>query len=213
MDTEIKKQLIKSADNIKHKIREIKNNEDAANLKFRKAFKPITDNLETIIKSTSKDNPVLNVSIDMSNRDIDADRYSSLNYEDFSKNALTDSNESSTFYDSTEDDNINDTMEKDEVMEIYDNNDINIPFGVRRENKNFMIGNSKVSFSSTSNASQTSKSFSVSIATSNAELTVLSNASTYAGHSSDNYAVLAHSTDKRFLSLPLAQDRETQLAQ
>ncbi|KAL4704926.1 hypothetical protein ACJJTC_009284 [Scirpophaga incertulas] len=163
MDTEIKKQLIKSADNIKHKIREIKNNEDAANLKFRKAFKPITDNLETIIKSTSKDNPVLNVSIDMSNRDIDADRYSSLNYEDFSKNALTDSNESSTFYDSTEDDNINDTMEKDEVMEIYDNNDINIPFGVRRENKNFMIGNSKVSFSSTSNASQTSKSFSVSI--------------------------------------------------
>lgn len=67
MDVEIKTQLIKSVDSIKNKIKKIKNEEDAANLKFKRIFKPLTDNLVTLIKAgDDKDKQILNVSIDMS---------------------------------------------------------------------------------------------------------------------------------------------------
>lgn len=180
MDTEIKKQLIKSVNNIKGKIKEIQSEEDTANLKFKKVFKPITDNLETIIKANGKDKPTLNVSIDMSSRDKMEDRNSSLDYENFSKNVQVDSNESSEYYDYTDGDDkspyksLNDTLmslEKEEVIDIYNNSNINVPFGIRSENKNLMIGKSKVSFSSTSNASQTNKHYVVTIDDRRYELT------------------------------------------
>lgn len=181
MDTEIKEQLVKSVDNIKNKIKEIQSEEDAASLKFKKVFKPITDNLETMIKAHDKNTPTLNVSIDMNNRDIGDDLNSSLDYEEFSKNVHTDS--SSEYYDYTNDEgekevgipnkNLDDTLaslKKDEIIDIYGNY-INVPFGIRSENKKMMIGNAKVSFSTTSNASRAIKSYVISIGNRHYELT------------------------------------------
>ncbi|KAL4702266.1 hypothetical protein ACJJTC_002861 [Scirpophaga incertulas] len=178
MNKEIKKQLIKSVDSIKNKLKEIQSEEDAANLKFKKVFKPITDNLETMISGSDKDKATLNVSIDMSNRQIEDDRDSSLDYKDIGKNAQTYANEISEYYDDTDDDRnpynkINDTLkslDKDDIVEIYNNNNINVPFGVRSENKNLMIGNSKVTFSSTSDTSQ-NRNYIVSIGDRHYELT------------------------------------------
>ncbi|CAG9791452.1 unnamed protein product [Diatraea saccharalis] len=182
MDVDIKEQLIKSVDNIKNKIREIQSAEEAATLKYKKVFKPITDNLETMIKSNDRNKPTLNVSIDMSNHDIDENLNSSLDYEDFSKNAQADSNASSEYYDYADDEvtkkagspykKLNDTLAslKDEKMEFYGNY-INVPFGIRSENKEMMIGNSKISLSSSSNASQTNKKYVLSIGDRNYELT------------------------------------------
>lgn len=54
-------------DTIKNKIKKIKNEEDATNLKFKKIFKPVTDNLETLIKGNdNEDTKTINVSIDLS---------------------------------------------------------------------------------------------------------------------------------------------------
>lgn len=178
METEIKKQLIKSVDNIKNKIKIIQNEEDDANLKFKKVFKPITDNLETMINGNEKEKPTLNVSIDMSKNDTNNDHNFCSNYEDFTKNILMDSNDNSQYYDFTDEDrspnqNINDTLmslDKEELMDIYDNN-LNVPFGIRCENKNLMMGNSKVTFSSTSNTSTSDKNYLVTIGDKRYELT------------------------------------------
>ncbi|CAG9790375.1 unnamed protein product [Diatraea saccharalis] len=163
MDTEIKKQLIQSVDNIKNKIKIMQSEEDAANLKFKKVFKPVTDNLETMIKGNDSNKPTLNVSIDMSKHETIDDQDFSLDYEKFCKNAQRGSSESSDNYDFTcEEKNVNDTPSslQKEVTDMYDKN-INVPFGIRSENKNLMKGNSKVSFSLSDDASNSNNIVSI----------------------------------------------------
>lgn len=173
MDVEIKTQLIKSVDNIKNKIKKIKNEEDAANLKFKRIFKPLTDNFDTLMKtSEDKDKPILNMSIDMSkNEDAEKD---SINTEKYNMNtenlSKLDSSNSSDYYDYSDEEkstsqNINNTLQslkKEDVIDIYDS-DINIPFGLRRENKGLMMGNSKVSFSVASDSTKSEKNYILTI--------------------------------------------------
>lgn len=171
METEIKEQLIKSVNNIKNKIKQIQNEEDIANLKFKKVFKPITDNLRTIIKSNDKDKPALNVSIDMSTtKSTEEDFNLSSDYDDFSKNIDADSSGKSEYFEYANDSksprkDLDDTLRslnKEEIINIYDSN-INVPFGIRTQNKKLMMGNCEVSISARGNASNSNKLYVIRI--------------------------------------------------
>lgn len=179
MEAEIKKQLIKSVDSIKNKIKMIQNEEDEANLKFKKVFKPITDNLQTIINPNDKDKPSLNVSIDMRNKDHEADISSCLNNERY-KDVGANSNESSEYYDYTDNDDDRSPFKREhnklisnemnELINTY-NTTMNVPFGIRRKNDKFMMGNSEVKFTCINNASNSDKNYVVDIGNRHYELT------------------------------------------
>lgn len=54
------------------------------------------------------------------------------------------------------------SLKKEDVLDIYDN-DINVPFGIRKENKDLLIGNSKVSFSLINDSQNSDKKYVVTI--------------------------------------------------
>lgn len=205
MDSKIKEQLIEAVDNIKNKMKIIKNEEDAANLKFKKVFKPITENLETLIKTNDKCLPAINLSLDLPKNNTMDDLDESLNYRnfmnsmksdsdqssiyntnisqhntkeepdapldcyrDFMKSIKSDSDKDSEYYDVSDDTKINKknntlmSLNKEDVIDIY-SDDINVPFGIRKENMNLMMGNSKVSFSYTCDPKNNVKNYMVSI--------------------------------------------------
>lgn len=165
MDQTIKEQLIKSVSNIKNKIKTIEREENAANLKFKKVFKPITDNLESLIKGNdNKDKPAINFSIDMTNSNISNSNEDcvSSEYEDSKEMINVESDENLKYFDYNKiddkqhtfenDSNTQMTLRKEDIHDFCDNN-INVPFGIRCENQNLMMGDSKVSFSYKINAS------------------------------------------------------------
>lgn len=175
MDINIKEQLIKSIDTIKNKIKIIQNEEDTANLKLKKVFKPITDPLETLIKTSDKDKAIFDISKSESNAF--GSLSSSPDYESFQKYISTDSNADSECYKDVFTRNpfkdSNDTLislNKEGMMEIYDNN-MNVPFGIRSENKNLMMGNSKVIISLKNSASNSPKKNIVTINKKHYEMT------------------------------------------
>lgn len=165
MDYEIKTQLIKSVDSIKNKIKTIQNEEDAADLKFKKMFKPVTDNLNSLIKASDDKKQTLNVAIDMPKDDNLRNKN-----ENFEASLSSDSNNSSAYFGYSDDeknssfnfDNTLISLKKEDVLDIYDNN-INIPFGIRKEKKDLMIGDSKVSFSLINDASNANRKYVVII--------------------------------------------------
>lgn len=158
MEVNIKEQLIKSVESIKNKIKTIQNAEDADNLKFKKLFKPITDPLETLIKVYGKNRTILGTSKGDDNTMRRCS--SSVDFENFKEFIEKHSNDDSESYTCPGNDSANDTfmsLNKEDTIEIYDNN-MNVPFGIRSENKNLMMGNSKVSFSFTNNVNDSLKS-------------------------------------------------------
>lgn len=158
MEVNIKEQLIKSVDSIKNKIKTIQNAEDVDNLKFKKLFKPITDPLETLIKVNDKNRTILGTRKGDDNTMRRCS--SSIDFENFKEFIEKYSNDDSESYNCTGNDSENDTfmsLNKEDMIEIYDNN-MNVPFGIRSENKNLMMGNSKVSFSFTNNVNDSLKS-------------------------------------------------------
>lgn len=139
----------------------IKNEEDAANVKFKKVFKPITDPLSAFIKINEKDLPI-NFTQNSRNNTVE-EFNSSMEYENF-KDVInierqSSSNNDSEYYDYTDEDKsslkLNNesliSLEKDDIINMYEN--INIPFGVRSENKKLMIGDVVVRLSATTNKS------------------------------------------------------------
>lgn len=158
MEVNIKEQLIKSVDSIKNKIKTIQHAEDIDILKFKRLFKPITDPLETLIKVNDKNRTVLDTSEGDNN--IKRRCSSSIDFENFKGFIEKHTNDGSASFSCTGDDSENDTfmsLNKEDMIEIYDNN-MNVPFGIRSENKNLMMGNSKVSFSFTNNINNSLKS-------------------------------------------------------
>lgn len=176
MQVNIKEQLIKSVDSIKNKIKTIQNEEDTANLKFKQVFKPITDPLETLIKANDKNKPTLNISRDETIRRFSSSIDDAPDYESFKECIKIDSNEDSECYKDVLTrnpiKNCDDTLislNKEDMMEIYDN--MNVPFGIRSENKKLMMGNSKVSFSIENKSSNSPKTNIVTIDKRSYELT------------------------------------------
>lgn len=175
METNIKEQLINSVDNIKNKIKTIQNEEDASNFKFQKVFKPITDPLEMLIKVNGKVSPSLSVSKNMNKHDTFIDLNSSIDYENFRDLIKSDSSKHSEYYDFIDDapksEQENDdtllSLKKEDVLDIYDN--INVPFGIRSENKKLMMGNAVVQLSLSTKAKE--KQYIVTVNNNKYELT------------------------------------------
>lgn len=175
METDIKEELIKSVNNIKTKLKMIKNEEDAANLKYKKVFRPITNSLETFIKVNGKVSPVSINSKSMDNiNDTIGDLNSTTEYQNVGDKVKVDTSDESEYYDyydySDNDSNKktlnknNDSLlslEKEDVIDIYDN--INIPFGIRCENKKLKLGNSDVCISTTNKSSSGEKYYVVTV--------------------------------------------------
>lgn len=184
MEPHIKKQLIQSVNNIKRKMKMIQNEEDAADLKFKKVFKSITDPLEALVKErqikvVDKTSPTLNVSKTKNDTLWNID--SSEEYNNFQDELKAESSKSSVYHDldtldkksqddnpnkmeneqandDDDDDDLNETLlslGKEDVLNIYDN--INVPFGIRRENKKLMMGNTAVVLNVVNEASQEKK--------------------------------------------------------
>lgn len=175
METDLKKQLMKSVDNIKRKLKTIQKVEDEANLQFKKVFKPITDPLETMVKVNVKTNPNVKHEQNMNKSSMLTDLDSSIQYDHFRDIIQADSSKNSEYYDFVDDEsktlqkNKNDTLlslKKEDVLEIYDN--INVPFGIRSENKKLMMGNSIVVLSLTNSKD---KKYMLTVNNENIELT------------------------------------------
>lgn len=159
MDKDVKEQLINSVNNIKSKIRMIKNAEDEADIKYKKVFKPIIDPLSTLIKEKDSVTNASNDNMDKLN--------SSIDYENFvdSVPRQSSSYEDSEYYDYAEESpkpkDMLQSLEKDDVMNIYDN--INIPFGIHTKNDKLMIGNTTVCLSAANNDKNSDKKYVVTI--------------------------------------------------
>lgn len=181
METDIKEQLIKSVDNIKNKIKMIQNKEDAASLKFKKVFKPITEPLETLIKVNKNVSSNSNISQSSNKNSTFGELNASLQYENFKDLIKNDSNEGSEYYEyndeeENDDENsmksFNDTLSslrKEDVLDMYGN--INVPFGIRSQNNKFMMGNSLVHFSVQNNNTNNETKYIVTIQDKKYELT------------------------------------------
>lgn len=150
--------------------------EDAANLKLKKVFKPITDPLETLVQANDKKTHSLNITSIKNENDIPTDNNSSITYEDFENHLEADLSKRSEYYDldnngKNSENNMNDTLlslKKEDVLDIYDN--INIPFGIRSENNKLMMGNTVVSLSLV-NKNSKEKNYVITINNQNHELT------------------------------------------
>lgn len=142
MEAVVKKQLIKSIETIKKKAKQMREEEDDLELKRRKLFKSITDPLESIVlqKKENKNNSHHDLPDTCSPSTSDKIK----NIENDDKNYVTPKPITSTqnFEEIEEFYTPSPTPEKSN--EIYN---LNVPFGVRNENSNLMIGNTKVTFS------------------------------------------------------------------
>lgn len=143
-------ELMKSVDSIKNKIKEMKSQEHTMNLSLDKMLKPVTDPLKILVDSNSsieriknKENAALSAFEEIESDENNAS--SSINSNDYYEPKLKpaqllDQNPQRELAD-----NLEMSLEGDDIHGIYDG--VNIPFGLRSENKTLLMGNSIVSFS------------------------------------------------------------------
>lgn len=181
MDTDLKAQLIKSVNNIKNKIKKIKNEDYEADLKYKKVFKPITDSLETVVKINQTPHSAFNITPRNGKNNTQIDLNSSLDYNNFKDIINADSNHHSEYYGCSNDNDKNTTnqsnshdtllsLKKEDMMDMYEQ--VNVPFGIYVKDKNLMMGNTVVSLSFKNNTDNTlGKKYMITVKNKNYELT------------------------------------------
>ena len=144
MEHQIKEQLIKSVDAIRKKVKKLQNEESEQTLQLKKILKPVTTPLNQLInKDINKTEANCNIN---------------QKYQNFEEKSNISSSSNEIFSDAEDDTEIspikfvekpfnivmskNESLDKNDISDIYGN--LNIPFGIRKENEVFMIGNSKV---------------------------------------------------------------------
>lgn len=158
MEKDIKEQLVKSVTAIKNKIKQMHEEEQNNNLTMNKIFKPVTTPLQMLVNQKCKKADKQNLLTNLDNQSI------SSNYQDVED--ITDDDNSSTSEEnlSSSSDNkkyiqpaiipntlMETSLNKSDLSDLYES--MNIPFGVRSENKQFMIGKSFVKFSNNNDKS------------------------------------------------------------
>lgn len=142
MEQNIKEQLIKSVNSIKNKVKQIKDEEQSNDLKINNFFKPVTIPLQIL---ADKKNSQFEYNMEKKAETVDKN---SLTLKDFADANDSYNSKISENY-TEEENNIKNLMEtslsKNELADLYDN--MNIPFGVRENDKKFFIGNSRVKLS------------------------------------------------------------------
>lgn len=165
MEADIKKQLIKSVESIKRKVKQLRDQEDKANFKVQKLFKPITDPLNALVDNNTASNKTFTekASEDTEDSASSIDTVVNLStakkYDDFE-----DCDDNEYKYEKSPDKTYNPlemTFQKEDIIDIYDG--INIPFGVRSENKNLMMGKSAVKLSKIENHLNNDKTYIMNI--------------------------------------------------
>lgn len=152
MEHDITKQLIKSVQSIKSKIKQIKNEECENGMKYEKFFKPVTSPLKQFLEMNSlKECNINNEHSDdlVSESDIST----STPFDSFYDAEIAKDNEDHKVIKSP---NITETsaemsLRKDDYDEIFDV--MNVPYGIRSENKKLFIGNSSVNLKTITKAS------------------------------------------------------------
>lgn len=146
MEIDIKKELMNSVDSIKNKIKQMKNQEHGINLSIDKMLKPVSEPLNSLVKSKKK----LEVDKHLKNE-------TSENFMEFEsdENSSSSSTKCVSFHDAVlnsasnpkneNKQNIETSLENEDIFGIYDG--VNVPFGIKTENKTLMMGNEAVSFS------------------------------------------------------------------
>lgn len=138
MEKQIKMELMKSVDSIKSKIKKMKNNEHKLNLSLDKMLKPVTEPLKIIVNK-QKPNQDHNLTMQSCASSVGSFESEFQNYYDTDlSSAESPKNEIK--------DNLEVSLDRNDICDIYDDN-LNIPFGIRKQNKTYMMGNSEVIFS------------------------------------------------------------------
>lgn len=146
MEENIKKEIMKSVDAIKHKITTMKNQEHEINLSLDKILKPVTVPLRVLTSNTRFPKKIAsseNISFEDSLGFQSADDLNT-------SNSCASTASSIDFYNDIEstkhpvNENFEISLENDDIYSIYDG--VNVPFGVRTEKRNLMIGNAPVTF-------------------------------------------------------------------
>ena len=149
----IKEEIIKSVDSIKHKIKNMQDNDHITNLNLNKILKPVTKPLEALVQNNQSK---LSVSKYPYFKEQKRSRNSSITssiYPDFENDDVNTS--FNNIYEPKQEEcaqnieksYVNDSVNINNVIGSNLTDNINVPFGVRCENNSLMIGNSYVKFS------------------------------------------------------------------
>lgn len=170
MDIDIKDQLVKSVHNIKNKLKLIRNEEDASNLRYQKVFKPIIDPLATLIKVNENDMTASKVkNIENLNSSVGYDTFEEAMMSNYNTGSEYLSEDDETPIKESGDDTLR-SLDKEDIKDIFLHN-INIPFGIRRENNKLMVGNSEAKISLSNSSSDSDKVYIISINNKHYEIT------------------------------------------
>lgn len=154
MEQSHKEQIIKSVNAIKTKIKQMRDYEDQTDLTMNRVLKPVTEPLRALmdIGYSEPKNHTDKIYTNRNEAELSHNSSSDSNYEDFEENETSfDETKPHVFMspliDRCKESNISvkpleRSLNKDDIEDIYEN--INIPFGVRKENKQFFMGSEKV---------------------------------------------------------------------
>lgn len=151
MEKNIKEQLIKSVNSIKHKIKQMQDEEQITNLKMNKMFKPLTTPLQVLANNSHLIYNQKNKKQSIDRKSMESPLESELSeFED-----AVDSDDSSSTVKSCANEHVDQipkskklmetSLSKRDLTDLYDT--MNIPCGLRKEDEQFFIGNSIVTFS------------------------------------------------------------------
>lgn len=176
MERNVKQQLIQSVNAIKNKLKRMREDEDQIDFTMNRVLKPVAEPMKALIEAehSKKKTSVENV---MSENSINILNNSSMcsKYEDFddceASNTEDDKDETLTVkqYDVGLKTALERSLNKEDIEEIYDG--LNIPFGVRRENNEFLMGNANVNMKVLHNSLNKTKTQVITICNKNYELT------------------------------------------
>ncbi|XP_047035544.1 uncharacterized protein LOC124641502 isoform X3 [Helicoverpa zea] len=149
MEKNIKIELMKSVDSIKNKIKQMKNQEHSINLTLDKMLKPVTDPLKTLVDSNKTIEKIQNLENTHSNsEDVELSDINTSSSTKFEECYTPELNSVQFVKKSPQTESLEDleiSLEGHDIHDIYEG--VNIPFGIRSENKKLLMGNSIVSFS------------------------------------------------------------------
>lgn len=145
-----KEQLIKSVNAIKMKLKQMRDNEDITDLTMNRVLKPVAEPLKALLDvGFSRQNKDENKLEPLDNHNSSDSIYEDVEEKEEDGNNFDEIKFSSPLKDHYRVNEAKDiekplerSLDKDDFEDIYEN--INVPFGVRTENKQFLMGNEKV---------------------------------------------------------------------
>lgn len=180
MKQNIKEQLIRSVSAIKNKLKQMRDDEDKMDWTMNKVLKPVVEPMKLLMEGDNKKKMEKIISAsnykdttNISNTSTSSSIYEDLNEsqssfsDDYKDTNITAQKCSNTYLDKAK--SLERSLNKEDIEDIYDG--INIPFGVRKENSDFLMGNTKINVRVFNNPLDNKPKQVITINTKNYELT------------------------------------------